>query len=127
MRLIPGQPLFQGDDEKLDDIESAPAEACAAEGTPGAANGTEGNEGEAVQDEDEDEDEEKDEPLPPGSIRHSLTTLKDGPIYRLRVAAYNQRGKSAYSQVSESFECLSKMQWMQMKREAEMAALAGRK
>jgi hypothetical protein len=128
MRNVPGQPLYQGGDEdESEDGGEAPADASAGGQAAGAAalDAQAANEDGTA--EGDDEEEEKEEPLPPGSFRHTLTFLKDGPIYRLRCAAYNQRGNSVFSQVSESFECLSKMQWMQAKREAEMAALSQKK
>jgi hypothetical protein len=45
-------------------------------------------------------------------------------VYRLRVAACNQRGTGSFSVPSESFEPMTKVEYMKMMRDKELKAMA---
>ena len=110
MKAVPGQPLFDpalavpsSDDESeqdqaADDTVEAAADANKEqENTQGTA----------------------------GMIKFHLPELKEGTTYVARVSAYNQRGYSDHSDVSDSFEIITKAQFLQQEREKQMKQLLG--
>ena len=60
-----------------------------------------------------------------GTIHFHVPELKEGTTYVARVSAYNQRGYSDHSDVSDSFEIITKAQFLQQEREKQMKQLLG--
>ena len=110
MKAVPGQPLFDPALAQPSSDEESEQDQAADDAADGAA--------------DVDKEDASARGTP-GTIHFHVPELKEGTTYVARVSAYNQRGYSKLSDVSDAFEIITKAQFLQQEREKQMKQLLG--